>query len=177
MVQGYTSRVLVLLTYQLLIPLLNYIMFFMFPLFLRICLPLPNLLKITAVTWSFTHLTFLSRTWSPRPCYTESKLAMVSISLCLQGCSRFCQASSSPHLSVWHNRFGHPETDVVRQIMSSLQLSFRPPTFCTSCPLAKSRRLPFASSTSWSTHPLQLLLMDVWGLPLFYLMKDFVSLS
>ncbi|PKU87463.1 Retrovirus-related Pol polyprotein from transposon TNT 1-94 [Dendrobium catenatum] len=73
-------------------------------------------------------------------------------------------ASSSSALS-WHRRLGHPNAKTMAALSKafpSLYISsFK--SVCNSCALAKSHRIPFSTSTTVSTSPLELIHMDVWG--------------
>jgi transposase InsO family protein len=69
-------------------------------------------------------------------------------------------------LSSWHSRLGHPAFQVVRRLLSSLQLpviSNKSSESCTACLRSKSHQLPFSHQHTRSTAPLQLLYTDVWG--------------
>jgi hypothetical protein len=71
--------------------------------------------------------------------------------------------SSSP----WHARLGHASTTVVQRVLSKHNLPFvRDPNkhaICDACQQGKSHQLPYPKSTSFSTHPLDLIFSDVWG--------------
>ena len=65
---------------------------------------------------------------------------------------------------VWHKRLGHPSSRIQSTILSCLSVDNKAKdSLCTACELGKSHKLPFISSTSITTQPLQLLHSDVWG--------------
>jgi hypothetical protein len=66
----------------------------------------------------------------------------------------------------WHSRLGHPALKVVRKVLSSFQLPFHSSPvgpLCRACLSSKSKQLPFATSQSQTTCPLELVFTDVWG--------------
>ncbi|KAH0754407.1 hypothetical protein KY290_024677 [Solanum tuberosum] len=67
-----------------------------------------------------------------------------------------------PLASLWHMRLGHASLKVLRKIdcLPSLQELNH---LCTVCPLAKQARLPFPTSSSFSTSPFSIIHCDVWG--------------
>ena len=69
----------------------------------------------------------------------------------------------------WHARLGHPANSTIKFLVSNklvLILGTSTVTFCESCLLGKSTRLPFNVSKSISQFPLQLLHSDVWCSPI-----------
>lgn len=69
-------------------------------------------------------------------------------------------------LAQWHHRLSHLTLRLVYQILRTKCLPFLPSQldfFCSSCPLAKCRQLPFKNSVNWSSRPLNLIFVDVWG--------------
>lgn len=68
---------------------------------------------------------------------------------------------------IWHQRLGHPATAILKKLVHSNKLSTTGSStnfsFCDSCPLGKSTKLPFALSSSISAAPLELIHTDVWG--------------
>jgi histone deacetylase 1/2 len=70
-----------------------------------------------------------------------------------------------PSSSMWRARLGHASTTVVQQVLSKHNLSFvRDPNkhaICDACQQGKSHQLPYPKSTSFSTHPLDLIFSDV----------------
>jgi transposase InsO family protein len=70
---------------------------------------------------------------------------------------------------VWHSRLGHPSASTVNDILNKHHLPFTGSLsnkeVCEPCHLAKSKQLPFPSSTRVSTAPLQLIHTDVWCSP------------
>jgi histone deacetylase 1/2 len=70
---------------------------------------------------------------------------------------------SSSH---WHRRLGHPSYVVVRKILHDNKISFSESNkelVCDACQKSKSHQLPYPTSTSLSTSPLELVFSDVWG--------------
>ncbi|KAM2234356.1 hypothetical protein EV2_013133 [Malus domestica] len=68
----------------------------------------------------------------------------------------------------WHSRLGHPAFSIIKFLISNKQVPIHGTvdvTFCPSCPLGKSTKLPFSTSESVSQFPLQLLHSDVWCSP------------
>jgi hypothetical protein len=66
----------------------------------------------------------------------------------------------------WHSRLGHPTLKIVRRVLSHFQLPVASPTdsiVCTACLGAKSKQLPFSSTTGSANCPLDLIYTDVWG--------------
>ena len=67
------------------------------------------------------------------------------------------------NIILWHNRLGHPASNVVTQVMRSYNLKFSKSfDFCSSCQLAKSHRLPFVLSKSKSIKPFDLVHFNLW---------------
>lgn len=70
-------------------------------------------------------------------------------------------------VDVWHARLGHPSLHIVQQILSRFGLpslsNKGPYQVCEACAMSKSHKLPFVSSHSKSTGPLDLIFSDVWG--------------
>ena len=67
------------------------------------------------------------------------------------------------NIILWHNRLGHPPSNVVTQVMRSYNLKFSKSfDFCSSCQLAKSHRLPFVLSKSKSIKPFDLVHFNLW---------------
>lgn len=68
---------------------------------------------------------------------------------------------------VWHRCLGHPSSIVLESVASnsslSLNKSLSDSLFCEFCRYGKSCKLPFKSSETVSTRPLELLHGDVWG--------------
>ena len=71
-----------------------------------------------------------------------------------------------PSSSTWHCRLGHPSSFIVQQVVRKNNLSYSPeinPYVCDPCQQAKSHQLPYPTSTSVSTVPLEQVFSDVWG--------------
>ena len=71
------------------------------------------------------------------------------------------------HLSseLWHARLGHLADSILKHALKFCNVSFQysKQNVCYACQYAKSRRLPFSSSTSRATHHLALVHTDLWG--------------
>ncbi|PRQ57648.1 putative RNA-directed DNA polymerase [Rosa chinensis] len=72
-------------------------------------------------------------------------------------------ALASTHSAIWHNRLGHPSSNVLARFGSSIgsKLSFC--SFCRDCALGKSHQLPFQYNQECATSPFQILHSDVWS--------------
>jgi hypothetical protein len=66
--------------------------------------------------------------------------------------------ASEPQL--WHQRLAHPSEPILAKLFPNLNSKS---INCDVCPLSKSTRLPFPSSTSYSVKPFDLVHSDVWG--------------
>jgi len=70
-------------------------------------------------------------------------------------------------ISGWHKRLGHPSSKVVDRMISSFSLPFSSnsstSSFCDSCSINKSHRLPFHKHGLTSSVPFDLIYTDVWG--------------
>jgi Reverse transcriptase (RNA-dependent DNA polymerase)/gag-polypeptide of LTR copia-type/GAG-pre-integrase domain len=65
----------------------------------------------------------------------------------------------------WHARLGHPSSSTTLHLVKTFNLpcSKKKMSLCDDCCIAKSHRLPFNDSTSFSTSPLELVHSDLWG--------------
>lgn len=64
----------------------------------------------------------------------------------------------------WHQRLGHPTGSIFSKLLTDLPfLGTASVPFCKYYQLAKSSKLPFSSSHSTTTKPLELIHSDVWG--------------
>ena len=95
----------------------------------------------------------------------SSSLTSLSV-LATQPSFNHAQAFITQHNNtiLWHNRLGHPASNVITQVMRSCNLNFS--NFfdlCSSCQLAKSHRLPFVLSESKAIKPFDLVYFDLWG--------------
>jgi hypothetical protein len=67
----------------------------------------------------------------------------------------------------WHSRLGHASVPIVEKVLRTHKLSFfvdsNKDSVCDACQQAKSHQLPYPTSTSVSSHPLELVFSDVWG--------------
>lgn len=72
--------------------------------------------------------------------------------------------------AIWHSRLGHPSISLLKSLISKYKLSLSGNAaydFCSSCPLGKSHRLPFALSSSMVFVSLELIHSDVWTSPTY----------
>ncbi|KAJ4776116.1 hypothetical protein LUZ62_060373 [Rhynchospora pubera] len=67
--------------------------------------------------------------------------------------------------SIWHDRFGHPSHSTTLKILKDFALpcSSFSLAHCHDCIVAKSHKLPFTSSISSTSSPLEIVYSDVWG--------------
>jgi hypothetical protein len=83
--------------------------------------------------------------------------------LCSSSPSTTCAlaAISSP---TWHRRLGHPGTDVLSQLDSSLAIrcSRSSLELCHACQLGRHTRLPFSSSSTCTKQPFDIIHCDLW---------------
>jgi hypothetical protein len=63
----------------------------------------------------------------------------------------------------WHKRLGHPALRIVKHVLSKFSLPVSSNKSAASCQQAKAHQLPFPTSSSICTRPLELLFSDVWG--------------
>jgi hypothetical protein len=87
----------------------------------------------------------------------------------------FPSANKHPHSAMvgecastfqWHSRLGHPTLKIVRRVLSRFKLPVTSPTessVCIACLGAKSKQLPFSSSSRIASCPLALIYTNVWG--------------
>jgi hypothetical protein len=72
-----------------------------------------------------------------------------------------------PSSQRWHCRLGHPSRDIVLRVIKDNNLSYSsldyPESVCDACLRAKAHQLPYLTSSSQSTAPLDLVFSDVWG--------------
>jgi Integrase core domain/GAG-pre-integrase domain len=66
---------------------------------------------------------------------------------------------------LWHQRLGHPSQQTTIHVLhsNSLSCSSKTLSFCNNCSMAKSHKLPFNSSSSTASQPLELIHSDLWG--------------
>ncbi|KAL5823959.1 hypothetical protein ACOSQ4_021859 [Xanthoceras sorbifolium] len=80
--------------------------------------------------------------------------------------NKHTSSSSSGILDSWHVKLGHPSINVVKQFLKMSKIPFKDQTtlsFCDSCKCGKMHQLPFPTSQTKATHPLELVYSDVWG--------------
>jgi hypothetical protein len=69
--------------------------------------------------------------------------------------------------SRWHSRLGHPSSSIIRCVLSKNNISCvsdsLPEPLYDVCQGTKSHQLPYPTSSSTSTSPLELVFSDVWG--------------
>lgn len=75
--------------------------------------------------------------------------------------------SSQVSSTLCHQRLGHPNNQVLMQVISSKQPLTTPTSatssFCSSCQLGKRSKLPFSKSSCTTHSPLELIHFDLWG--------------
>ena len=64
---------------------------------------------------------------------------------------------------MWHQRLGHPSFDTLKSLQNLLHLKSFYSHHCTTCPLAKQRRLSFSSNNHLSCNAFDLIHTDIWG--------------
>ena len=67
---------------------------------------------------------------------------------------------------LWHQRLGHPHTDILQLLVKNKSIVINKTSsslLCDACQLGKSCRLPFLSSETVSTKPLERVHCDLWG--------------
>lgn len=82
--------------------------------------------------------------------------------------SKFSLVGARVSISIWHSRLGHPHNKILLHVLNKCSWLPRETNdlqtiTCKHCICAKMIQLPFSSSTSISTTPLQLFHSDVWG--------------
>ncbi|GJZ02295.1 putative RNA-directed DNA polymerase [Tanacetum coccineum] len=76
----------------------------------------------------------------------------------------FSAVRASP--TIWHRRIGHPHQRLLHSMLSNFSLPVTNKSlssFCNSCPLGKSSKLPLFESGFRSNNILDLVYCDVWG--------------
>ena len=85
--------------------------------------------------------------------------------------SAFFSSNVKLNLDLWHKRLGHCNFEAVEKALHSCNIPFnatKSSILCHPCCIAKSHKLPYSSSHTQYTAPLQLIHSDVWGpAPLF----------
>jgi len=70
-----------------------------------------------------------------------------------------------PLLQLWHNRLGHCNFTIVKHVLNECHISYPSQThLCDSCIQGKHHQLPFHTSVTQYTEPLQLIFIDIMGL-------------
>ena len=66
---------------------------------------------------------------------------------------------------IWHMRLGHPNQQVLQYLQKNKAVSINKSSkgICEACQFGKSSRLPFSSSCSTTSRPLQKIHSDLWG--------------
>ncbi|GKB99360.1 ribonuclease H-like domain-containing protein [Tanacetum coccineum] len=75
----------------------------------------------------------------------------------------------------WHQRLGHPGSDVLRSLISSNSIlcnKTKSPVLCHACQLGKHVRLPFESSDSIVDSPFDIVHSDLWTSPLLSISRN-----
>jgi hypothetical protein len=75
--------------------------------------------------------------------------------------------ASNSSASTWHSRLGHPHVKILSHVFNKMSMPKPDCTstnlFCKHCILGKMTQLPFPTSCTKTTAPLQLVHSDVWG--------------
>jgi hypothetical protein len=81
--------------------------------------------------------------------------------------TKFSFGVDKPYITRWHDRLGHPTFPIVQRVLKEFSLPVQQEVnkdhVCGPCQQTKSHQLPYLSSTSLSSHPLELVFSDVWG--------------
>uniref|UniRef100_A0A2N9H2Q8 CCHC-type domain-containing protein n=1 Tax=Fagus sylvatica TaxID=28930 RepID=A0A2N9H2Q8_FAGSY len=89
----------------------------------------------------------------PPPCHTSNFSSI--------------QSTKSVSSKVWHDRLGHPNSQVQQRIFSNSPVhnfsSNKTESACTHCIQGKMTHLPFHKSVSKACKPLEIIHSDVWG--------------
>jgi hypothetical protein len=74
---------------------------------------------------------------------------------------------TKPSQARWHSRLDHPSLQIIRRVLGHNNLPVSNESFdtevCDACLQGKARQLPYPTSVSVSTVPLELVFSDVWG--------------
>lgn len=84
----------------------------------------------------------------------------------MQSVRSFSPKAFSASISLWHNRLGHANVKVVKNVLRANKIAFDSNSsfdYCHSCSVSKSHKLPFSNSNHNVTKPLELICSDVWG--------------
>ena len=68
--------------------------------------------------------------------------------------------TTSTTFDLWHNKLGHPSKKIVKVVLAKCNISYSNkvvPSLCQACCLGKLHKLPFPSSNTEYTKPLQLI--------------------
>ena len=78
------------------------------------------------------------------------------------------QSTKSVFAQIWHDRLGHPHTQVLQQVLPHVNSHLnKTESFpCTHCIQGKMTKLPFKQSIRKASKPLEVVHSDVWGLAL-----------
>lgn len=76
-------------------------------------------------------------------------------------------SSTKPTQDRWHCHLGHPSSSIIQHVVQQNSLScstdFNKTVVCDACQQGKSHQLPYHSSNSVSSSPLELVYYNVWG--------------
>jgi hypothetical protein len=74
---------------------------------------------------------------------------------------------TKPSQARWHSHLGHPSLQIVRHVLGHNNLPVSNESFatevCDAYQQGKNHQLPYPTSVSVSTVPLELVFSDVWG--------------
>jgi histone deacetylase 1/2 len=73
-------------------------------------------------------------------------------------------------VDLWHRRFGHPNKHTVSSLLQEFSISSdsssHDSSICNACQCGKHIRLPFGTSSTYSSFPFELLHCDLWTSPI-----------
>jgi len=81
--------------------------------------------------------------------------------------ANFSNMQNSGTEELWHQRLGHPQNSAIKILWTKKSIDVnsnkRVDTLCESCQLGKHSKLPFNSSSSFSTDIIERIHCDIWG--------------
>lgn len=97
--------------------------------------------------------------------FNQAKVSPAAYSASLASPAAFSSVSNTD-VATWHNRLRHPSFDIVKSALSNCNIHIKAinsSSLCHSCCISKSHRLPYSSSTSECSSPLNIVHTDLWG--------------
>jgi hypothetical protein len=72
-------------------------------------------------------------------------------------------------IDLWHRRLGHPNNTTLSFLLQEFCIpsssAYHDSSLCNACPCGKHVRLPFGTSSTYSTFPFELVHCDIWTSP------------